>query len=91
MYLKPTHDFYDVASLAKAFNMSEQVILEMADSGEIPARRVNDKYLFSSLALHEWLGVQSPRVPHGKPTPEFKARIARQIERYGPLLERLAK
>lgn len=91
MYLNPTCDFYDVASLAEAFNMNEKVILDMAASGEIPARKVGDKYLFSSLALHEWLGAQRPRVPHGEPTLEFKARIARQIERYGPLLERLAK
>ena len=91
MYLKPTRDFYDVASLAKAFNMNEKVILDMAASGEIPARKMGDKYLFSSLALHEWLGAQQVCVPHGEPTPEFKARIARQIERYGPLLGRLAK
>jgi len=91
MYFKPARDFYDAASLAEAFNMSEQTILEMAVSGEIPARKVGDKYQFSSLALHEWLGGQRTRVPHGEPTPEFKARIAQDIETLRPLLERLAK
>lgn len=89
--LQPTRDFYDVASLAKAFNVSEEIILKLADSGELPARKVSGKYLFSSLALHEWLGARKVGVPHGEPSPEFKKRIARQIERYGPLLERLAE
>lgn len=88
---QPAQDFYDVSSLAEAFDLSKKTIRELAASGKLPARKVKDKYLFSALALHEWLGTRQAEVPHGKPTPEFKERIAKEIEILRPLLERLAK
>lgn len=88
---QPSHDFYDVASLAEALNLSERTIRKLAASGELPARKVGSKYLFSALALHEWLGMRKLSVPHGEPSPEFKKRIAKDIETLRPLLERLAK
>ena len=89
--LQPTQDFYDVASLAEAFNLSERTIRELAASGQLPARRVGGKYMFSALALHEWLGTRRLNVPHGEPSSEFKSRVAKDIETLRPLLERLAK
>jgi excisionase family DNA binding protein len=89
--LQPTRDFYDVASLAEAFNLSERTIRELAASGQLPACKVGGKYLFSALALHELLGTRRLNVPYGEPSPEFKARIAKDIETLRPLLKRLAK
>lgn len=89
--LQPTQDFYDVASLAEAFNLSERTIRELAASGQLPARKVGGKYLFSALALHEWLETRRFGVPHGEPSSEFKIRIAKDIETLRPLLEKLAK
>jgi hypothetical protein len=90
-------DFYDVASLAEALGLAEQVVGGLAETGELPARKVAGKYIFSAPVLHEWLRSPSsaasiPRqvVPHGEPSEEFLARLDSQVERYGPLLERLA-
>ena len=62
----------------------------VAAAGEIPARKVGGKYIFSSLALHEWLSQAKAAVPHREPTPEFRQRILARIERFRPLMERLA-
>ena len=89
--LQPTRDFYDATSLAEAFDLNEETIRELADSGQLPSRKVGGKYLFSALALHEWLGTHRPGIPHGEPSSEFKVRITKDIETLRPLLERLAK
>ncbi|MBI3945462.1 MAG: helix-turn-helix domain-containing protein [Armatimonadetes bacterium] len=85
-------DFYNINSLAEAFGVTPDAIRELADAGEIPARKVGDEYIFSSLAVHAWLtdGVLRAKVPHGEPTAAFRERVRERIERYRPLMERLA-
>jgi len=90
MTARVQRDFYDVDSLAEQFGLTPRTIREMAAAGEIPARKVGGKYIFSSLALHEWLSQAKAAVPHREPTPEFRQRILARIERFRPLMERLA-
>lgn len=90
MTARVQRDFYDVESLAEQLGLTPRTVREMAASGELPARKVAGKYIFSSLALHEWLAQARVRLPHREPTPEFEAEIDTLIERFRPLLERLA-
>jgi excisionase family DNA binding protein len=91
MSVQLERDFYDVAALAQAFGLSERKVRQMAAGGELPARKVGGKYLFSSLALHAWLSSRPGPVPHGEPSADFHARLAQEIETLRPLLERLAE
>src|SRR4051794_19507686 len=44
------------AEVADLLQVDEQVVQELADSGELPARKIGDEWRFSRSAVLEWLG-----------------------------------
>jgi len=48
------------AQAAALLQIEEQLILELAEAGELPGRRLGTHWRFSRAALLEWLGTAGP-------------------------------
>ena len=53
---------WNVRKAAQILRMEENELLRLAKTGEIPAVRVNDQFMFNSVELHEWGSVHHHRV-----------------------------
>ena len=52
----PESEVLDAAGAAELLLVDEAAVLELAERGELPARRIGDAWRFSRRALLDWLG-----------------------------------
>jgi excisionase family DNA binding protein len=48
------------AQLAGLLQVEEEIVLELAEEGELPARKVGEEWRFSRSAILAWLGEEAP-------------------------------
>jgi excisionase family DNA binding protein len=51
----PRPDVLTLAQAAELLQVGEEQLLELAESGSVPGRRIGDQWRFSRPALIEWL------------------------------------
>ena len=54
----PPLEVLDAAQAAQLLSVDEAAIVELADSGELPGRRIGGAWRFSRAALLEWLSLK---------------------------------
>jgi excisionase family DNA binding protein len=52
----PAPEVLDAAGAAELLLVDEAAVIDLAERGEVPARRIGDAWRFSRRALLEWLG-----------------------------------
>jgi excisionase family DNA binding protein len=55
---RPTPAVLSAAQVARLLDVDEQAVLELAQAGELPARRIGDAWRFSRDAVLAWLGAR---------------------------------
>lgn len=51
-------DTYDIATVAKIFNTSDSTILQLAESGDLPAAKIGKCWVFEKNLTYEYLIMQ---------------------------------
>jgi excisionase family DNA binding protein len=83
--------------VAQLLKVTERAVRQMAQRGEIPARRVARQWRFSAVQIHRWLGVhatgdmQRAGLAEGPESADIREWARAAIEEHRPVYEELAR